>query len=157
METQRSQLATAPDRLSAKAYSSLPALPPEAVGLSSLLADLRALNPPEKCLRIGIEAVKTLLATTKDAKCLAVALAYPSLKSLSNSGQRLLSHEERRLLVAVRRMEKINLQNLNGFSSINQSAPPIENLRRMVLSVVQDLRVPLIKLAERHGDFARGA
>lgn len=129
-------------------------------GLDDLpVSSLRVLEPLlatlEPHLQPGNEdlvqqTLALLRLVTSDINCLAVALAYvccgeEQLPDLP------MSQEQQDLLRQVRGTEMISALAPKGAAAFSQSSPQVEHLRRMVLDISQDMRVLLIKIAERGG------
>ncbi|RUO57874.1 GTP diphosphokinase [Pseudidiomarina insulisalsae] len=101
-------------------------------------------------LRKGQEMVEILAALNLDAESLLAALYSPAYQAGQISRETVVAqHNERlaELLDAVQQMQMIS--DLQHFQHGKPNLEQIDNVRRMLLSMVADVRAVLIKLAER--------
>lgn len=100
------------------------------------------------CLQQGLTMAEILLDLHLDAETIAAALVYSSNQyaglSLDDVHEH-LGESVAKLVRGVSRMEAI--RSLPGLESDNHTQ--IENVRKMLLAMVEDMRVVVIKLAER--------
>jgi GTP pyrophosphokinase len=99
-------------------------------------------------LLIGQEMVEILHELHMDDETLQAALVYPycQIKKLSEEQiEEQFGAEIKELILGVRRMDAIKTLQ----SRTRQDESHINNLRRMLLSMVEDVRAVVIKMAER--------
>lgn len=100
-------------------------------------------------LEQGLQMAEVLLQLNCDSHTLAAAIAYPGLLSENIEKEILLEklgkHVDK-LVHGVERMEALHTLKGQGWK---QQHKQIDNLRKMSLAMVDDIRVVLIKLAER--------
>lgn len=100
-------------------------------------------------LEQGMQMTDVLLALNCNTNCLVATLCYPAFFYFDlkhETIQKKLNPSILQLLQGALRLEAINDFHAH---SANLTAKQIENLRKMLLSMVDDIRVVLIKLAER--------
>lgn len=101
-------------------------------------------------LNQGVELVTVLDPLSMDLQALQVGLLYPLFAHKVITFEKIelwTENDTARLLTSV-----LHLQNLNqvqGFHVIQASEANIDRLRRMLLEIAEDIRVIIIKLAER--------
>lgn len=99
----------------------------------------------------GFEIANELQALQCDEHTLAAAIIYPTVRSNALSLQDLsnkMDFEIAALLLGTKRMEIIDTLSIDH-SEFNLQRNLIDNLRKMLLAMVDDIRIVLIKLAER--------
>ena len=111
---------------------------------------LRDTSDAPEILLVGQEMVEILHELNMDDETLQASLVYPycQLHELSDDevGESFGSGIQK-LIIGVRRMDAI--KSLHARSSKNADESQIDNIRRMLLAMVEDVRTVLIKLAER--------
>ncbi|RUO80601.1 GTP diphosphokinase [Idiomarina tyrosinivorans] len=115
--------------------------------LASQLAPLEQQAPG--CLLKGQEMVEILAELQLDDDCLQAALYTPFFDAgvITQAAFEALSPALQTLLHAVKQMQSIS--DLHHFQHGAPDGQQIDNVRRMLLSMVEDVRAVLIKLAER--------
>jgi GTP pyrophosphokinase len=116
------------------------------------VAEHNAWSPGISSYRTGLEMAEILAQLHLDSEAIVVALLYRPVRE-----SRLPLEEVRqefgdsvaRLLEGVLRMAAINETDTSKTRVLGQSQDQIENVRKMLLAMVDDVRVALIKLAER--------
>ena len=86
-----------------------------------------------------------------DSETLAAALLYPSFHAVQPSQEyieKVLNTAIYKMLLATERMEAIDIP-YNPSSALHSPENQMDNWRKMLLSMVDDIRIVLIKLAER--------
>ena len=99
----------------------------------------------------GLVMAEALLELNCDSQTIAAALLYPSFyhhKLKRDMINRKLNHNISKLLQGAARMETINDFRRSGTAGKGEQQKT-DNLRKMLLGMVDDVRVVLIKLAER--------
>jgi len=105
------------------------------------------------CFRAGLEMTQILAELHVDAECLIAAVLYRSVRE-----ERLTLHDTQHrfggsvatLIKGVLRMASIGGPVVNsGASVLGQANQQKDNIRKMLIALVDDVRVALIKLAER--------
>jgi GTP pyrophosphokinase len=115
---------------------------------SSAVAD-SALPECQKLLAYGVEMVEILMTMEMDMETLKVALLYPFFDAKRydiEQVETLFGANLAQLLIAVVEMDAIRTLQAK---SQKPSETQVDNLRRMLMAIVDDVRVIVIKLAER--------
>lgn len=111
---------------------------------------LRDISDTPEILLVGQEMVEILHELNMDDETLQASLVYPycQLHELSDEdiGEE-FGEGIQKLVCGVRRMDAI--KSLNARSGAKTDEAQIDNIRRMLLAMVEDVRAVLIKLAER--------
>lgn len=111
---------------------------------------LREISDTPEILLVGQEMVEILHELNMDDETLQASLVYPycQLHTLSDEqvGEE-FGEGIQKLVCGVRRMDAIKTLNAKSASKANDAQ--IDNIRRMLLAMVEDVRAVLIKLAER--------
>lgn len=136
--------------VSQKGYQHDIALIRHACTLSQLAGSYHATETGESCLQQGLAMADVLADLEVDHETLAAAILFESVHfaelSLDDISEQLgtnIAH----LIKGVEKMSVIaNFQVLNNYP---QNKHQIDNVRKMLLAMVDDVRVVLIKLAER--------
>ena len=103
----------------------------------------------ESCLQQGLAMAEILVGLDVDSETIAAAIIYDSVQYAELSIDDIEEHLGPRLAKLVSGVERMNaISNLRGMSSI-QSRYQVDNIRKMLLAMVDDARCVLIKLAER--------
>ncbi len=118
--------------------------------LSQLAGDEHATETGESCLQQGLAMADVLADLGVDQETVAAAIIFESVHfaelSLDDVEEQLGS-QIARLVKGVEKMSAMhNFQSINKYP---QSKHQIDNVRKMLLAMVDDVRVVLIKLAER--------
>jgi len=109
-------------------------------------------KPPfaDSVLEQGLHMADELLELNCDNQTLAAAITYPAIyytQPSNESIQKQLGENVYKLLATAQRMEAI--QDIHATSSKMQANKKVDNLRKMLLAIVDDVRIVLIKLSER--------
>jgi len=116
------------------------------------VAEHNAWSPGVSSYRTGLEMAEILAQLHLDSEAIVVALLYrPVRESRLPLEQVRLEFGDRvaRLLEGVLRMAAINETDTSKTRVLGQNQDQVENVRKMLLAMVDDVRVALIKLAER--------
>lgn len=97
------------------------------------------------CLQTGIEIANILISVKADHESICAAILYPSLQCTDLAVDDIGEHFGKHQAKLVNGVDK--LSHISHFG--NTSSLLIDNLRQMLLTMVDDVRVVLIKLAER--------
>jgi GTP pyrophosphokinase len=104
----------------------------------------------ESCLQAGLAIAEILLDLEVDPETLSAAIVYNSVQYADlplEDVEEQLGKNVARLVLAVKRMEAVGrIQELKELETAHQQ---VDNLRKMLLAMVDDVRGVLIKLAER--------
>jgi len=118
--------------------------------LAELAGSERATQTGESCLQEGLAVAEILADLEVDAETLAAAVIYSTFQYAELSledVQEQMGKNIARMVIGVQRMNAIgSMQSLKETQAAHQQ---IDNLRKMLLAMVDDVRVVLIKLAER--------
>lgn len=116
------------------------------------VAEHNAWSPGVSSYRTGLEMAEILAQLHLDSEAIVVALLYRPVREsrLPLEQVRLeFGDSVARLLEGVLRMAAINETDTSKTRVLGQSQDQVENVRKMLLAMVDDVRVALIKLAER--------
>lgn len=118
--------------------------------LSQLSCQEHVTETGVSCLQLGLEIADILADLEVDTETLIAAIIFVSVHyaelSLDDVEEQ-LGHSIAKLVRGIERMSAIN--NLSSFNKQFQNKHQIDNIRKMLLAMVDDVRVVLIKLAER--------
>ena len=122
----------------------------KACKLSQLAGQDHATETGESCLQQGLSMADLLADLEVDQETLAAAIIFESLHyaelSLDDVEEQLGSHIAR----MVKGVEKMSaMHNFHAFNTYPQNKHQIDNVRKMLIAMVDDVRVVLIKLVER--------
>jgi GTP pyrophosphokinase len=121
-----------------------------ACALSQLAGHEQATETGVSCLQEGLAIADILSDLEVDEKTLAAAVIFPSVHyaelSLEDVAEQ-LGEEITQLVKGVRKMSAIT--NIQALDKYPQNKLQMDNIRKMLLAMVDDVRVVLIKLAER--------
>lgn len=124
--------------------------PEHARTLAELSSEGHMTPTGESCLQAGLAMAKILSELEVDQETIAAALVYPAViyANLSlDDVEEQLGKNIAHLVLSVKRMHAIgDMQKLNNVHSARQQ---MDNLRKMLLAMVDDVRSVLIKLAEK--------
>ncbi|MFI4963142.1 MAG: HD domain-containing protein, partial [Legionellales bacterium] len=137
-------------QLSAKGYLDNLELISNACTLSQLSGQDHATETGQSCLQQGLAMADLLADLEVDQETLAAAIVYENVHYADLSIEDVheqLGPEITKLVKGIEKMGAIHsFQALNKFP---QNKQQIDNIRKMLLAMVDDVRVVLIKLAER--------
>lgn len=105
----------------------------------------------EPLIAKGLAIASQLLLLNSDSQTLAAALIYPVFQQSSVNSEtlsKLIDASVLKLLLSTKRMEMIDRLSKQD-SQFTLQRNLIDNLRKMLLAMVDDIRIVLIKLAER--------
>ena len=118
--------------------------------LSQLAGQDHATETGESCLQQGLAMADVLADLEVDQETLAAALIFESVHyaelSLDDVEEQ-LGGNIARLVMGIEKMSAMS--NLRALDKYHQNKNQIDNVRKMLLAMVDDVRVVLIKLAER--------
>ncbi len=107
----------------------------------------------EEFLEKGVELANLVLTLNMDAASVAAALLYRPVRTGSLEASRIRSvvgEDVADLVAAVVRLADSSLLDMNNSRmQISESRNQVDNIRRMLISMVDDARVAVLKLAER--------
>ena len=113
---------------------------------------LREVSDTPEILLIGQEMVEILHELHMDDETLQAALVYPYCEQNEIDEQQIaeqFGEGIQKLIVGVRRMDAIKALHSRVNSKNHNSEAQIDNVRRMLLAMVEDVRAVVLKLAER--------
>lgn len=118
-----------------------------------LLSQLAGIEMPtesgESCLQQGLAMAEILVDLDVDSETIAAAVIYDSVQYAELTIEDINEHLGSKLAKLVNGVDRMNaIGNMRGMNRIN-SRHQIDNIRKMLLSMVDDARCVLIKLAER--------
>jgi GTP pyrophosphokinase len=120
----------------------------QAAILAQLAGEEHATNEGISCLQQGLEMAEVLLDLNVDAETIATAIVYPSVQNSDLSVEDVSEHLGDKVTKLIKGTEQ--MQAMHGLRpSAKQAHFTIDNIRKMLLAMVDDVRVVLIKLAER--------
>jgi len=121
----------------------------QAFSLAELTGQDKKTAYNQSCFYEGLLIAQVLLSLNLDKESIAAGLIYPCYRDADLSDEDLSEHlgiHVARLVQGIAKMDAI--RSLSGtYSSLNKTR--VENLRKMLLAMVEDVRVVLIKLGER--------
>ena len=118
--------------------------------LSQLAGHDHATETGESCLQLGLSMADILADLEVDQETLAAAIIFESVHYTELSiddVEEQLGSQIARLVKGVQKMNVIST--LEGLNKYSQNKHQMDNVRKMLLAMVDDVRVVLIKLAER--------
>lgn len=122
-----------------------------ACGLAQVAGEEHPTYTGETCLLQGLTMADVLDELKLDPDCIAAAIVYPSTQYAELTIEDIEEHLGERIAKIVEGVEKMDA--IRGFGSHapthEHNKHHIDNLRKMLLAMVDDVRVVLIKLAER--------
>lgn len=122
----------------------------QAILLAQLTGSDYATSTGQSCLQQGIEIANVLFDLNVDQETLAAALLYGCVQyaelNIEDIAEQLNSSIAK-LIAGVKKMDA--LQTLSEQSERASSRSRLDNIRKMLLAMVDDVRIVLIKLAER--------
>lgn len=121
-----------------------------ACDLGQLAGQDHAIETGESCFQHGLAMADVLVELEVDQETLAAALLYSSVHNADLSKEDTTEHlgvEVTQLITGVEKMS--GLSQLHTHSVNPHSKQQIDNMRKMLLAMVDDARVVLIKLADR--------
>lgn len=122
----------------------------QAASLAQLAGAARATPNGESCLHQGLTMAEILAELNLDEETLAAALVYSSVCYAALNLEDVAEHlgnKVAQLIKGSRQMDAINI--LHGENYHSHDPATIDNVRKMLLAMVDDVSVVLIKLAER--------
>jgi GTP pyrophosphokinase len=117
-----------------------------------IVAEHNAWSPGISSYRTGLEMAEILAQLHLDSEAIVVALLYRPVRESRlplDQVRQEFGDSVARLLEGVLRMAAINETDTSKTRVLGQSQDQVENVRKMLLAMVDDVRVALIKLAER--------
>jgi GTP pyrophosphokinase len=99
------------------------------------------------CLSYGLEIANILLSLKLDAESIIAALLYPVLQYSELTIDDLQEHYPKSVIKLLQ--GTLQMDNFGKIQQSDSAGKQIDNYRRMLLSMVDDTRVVLLKLAER--------
>ena len=137
-------------QLSAKGYLENLELIRSACTLSQLAGQEHATETGQTCLQQGLSMADLLADLEVDQDTLVAAIIFENVHyadlSLDDVEEQ-LGHNIAKLVKGIERMSAMN--NFQALNKYPQNKNQIDNIRKMLLAMVDDVRVVLIKLAER--------
>ena len=116
--------------------------------LAQIAAEEEATESGESCLQQGLAIAEILADLSLDPETLAASIVYESLQyaelTLEDIAEQ-LNDNVAEIVAGTERMSAINNLSKRNIATRSQ----VENIRRMLIAMVDDIRVVLIKLAER--------
>lgn len=137
-------------QLGSKGYFQDLALIRNACTLSQLAGQDHATETGESCLQQGLAMADVLADLEVDQETLAAAIIFESVHYAELSIEDVEEQLGSAIARLVKGIEKMNaISNLQALSKYPQNKHQLDNIRKMLLAMVDDVRVVLIKLAER--------
>ncbi len=137
-------------QLNAKGYLDNLELIRNACTLSQLAGQEHATETGQSCLQQGLSMADLLADLEVDQDTLAAAVIFENVHYADLSiddVEEQLGHNIAKLVKGIEKMSAMN--NFQAFNKYPQNKNQIDNIRKMLLAMVDDVRVVLIKLAER--------
>ncbi|KTD78462.1 GTP diphosphokinase [Legionella waltersii] len=137
-------------QLSSKGYLNNLDLIRNACTLSQLAGQDHATETGQTCLQQGLSMADLLADLEVDQETLAAAIIFENVHYADLSiddVEEQLGHNIAKLVKGIERMSAMN--NLKALNKYPQNKNQVDNIRKMLLAMVDDVRVVLIKLAER--------
>ncbi|MCX7116517.1 MAG: HD domain-containing protein [Legionellales bacterium] len=136
--------------LGSKGYFQDLALIRNACTLTQLAGRDHATETGESCLQQGLAMADVLGDLEVDQETLAAAIIFPSVHYAELSLHDVEEQLGASIAKLVKGIKKMNaMQNLGTLDKYMQNRIQIDNVRKMLLAMVDDVRVVLIKLSER--------
>jgi len=138
------------EHLNEKGYTDDLSLIRNACNLNQLAGYDQATETGTSCLQQGLAMADVLSDLQVDKETLAAAVIYESVHYAELTIEDVEEQLGANIALLVKGVEKMNA--MQGFDSLNkypQNKHQIDNIRKMLLAMVDDVRVVLIKLAER--------
>ncbi len=121
-----------------------------ACALSQLAGHEHTTETGQSCLQQGLAMADALADLGVDKDTLAAAIIYSTVHFAELSLDIVEEQMSANIARLVKGIEKMNaISNLQSLSKYPQSKHQLDNVRKMLLAMVDDVRVVLIKLAER--------
>lgn len=118
--------------------------------LSQLAGHDHATETGESCLQLGLSMADILADLEVDQETLAAAIIFESVHYAELSLEDVAEQLGSPIAKLVKGVEKMSAMSvLEGLSNSTQNKHQMDNVRKMLLAMVDDVRVVLIKLAER--------
>ena len=137
-------------QLSAKGYLENLDLVRNACTLSQLAGHEHATETGQSCLQQGLAMADLLADLSVDQETLAAAIIFENVHFTDLSLDDVEEQLGLNIAKLVKGIEKMSaMHNLQVLSKYPQNKHQIDNIRKMLLAMVDDVRVVLIKLAER--------
>ncbi|WP_298625241.1 GTP diphosphokinase [uncultured Legionella sp.] len=137
-------------QLSSKGYLESLELIRSACTLSQLAGQEHATETGQSCLQQGLSMADLLADLEVDQETLAAAIIFENVHYADLSiddVEEQLGHNIAKLVKGIEKMSAMN--NFQALNKYPQNKNQIDNIRKMLLAMVDDVRVVLIKLAER--------
>ncbi|BCA95593.1 GTP pyrophosphokinase [Legionella antarctica] len=137
-------------QLSSKGYLENLELIRNACTLSQLAGQEHATETGQTCLQQGLSMADLLADLEVDQETIAAAIIFENVHYADLSiddVEEQLGHNIAKLVKGIEKMSAIN--NFQVLNKYPQNKQQIDNIRKMLLAMVDDVRVVLIKLAER--------
>lgn len=129
----------------------LTAIIQQAVNLAQLLGEEQATPHGVSCLQEGLEVANILAELGLDDEAYSAAILYSSVQYASlplEDVREQLSPTVEKLIKGAQQMDAVHISH-GRLKQAAQMSTTIDNLRKMLLAMVEDVRVVMIKLAER--------
>ncbi|MDI9818829.1 MULTISPECIES: GTP diphosphokinase [unclassified Legionella] len=137
-------------QLGSKGYFQDLGLIRHACNLSQLAGQEHATETGVSCLQQGLSMADVLADLEVDQETLAAAIVFESVHYAELSLDDVEEQLGNSIAKLVRGIEKMSaMHNLQALNKYPQNKHQIDNIRKMLLAMVDDVRVVLIKLAER--------
>lgn len=137
-------------QLSAKGYLDNLALIQHACTLSQLTGQDHATETGQSCLQQGLSMADLLADLEVDQETIAAAIIFENVHYAGLSIDDVEEQLGPNIAKLVKGIEKMSaMSHFQAFNKYSQNKQQIDNIRKMLLAMVDDVRVVLIKLAER--------
>jgi GTP pyrophosphokinase len=122
----------------------------QAFSLAQLAGEDKTTPYQQSCFHEGLLIANILFGLKLDVQAIAAGLIYPCYRDADLSEEDIAEHLDQPTAKLVQGIARMDV--LRSFSSVytpSANKARIENLRKMLLAMVEDIRVVLIKLSER--------
>jgi len=119
-----------------------------ACDLAKLTGEDQSTRFGSNCFLQGLELAEILSELHMDAESIATAIIYSTAKNTDLSIEDIAKELGRNISTLTAGVLKLSSINLTTLQQEKQSTPQLDNIRKMLLAMVQDVRVVVIKLAE---------
>lgn len=117
--------------------------------LSQLAGHDKLTETGNSCLQQGVATAEILVDLELDAEAVAAAIVYPSVMHAGLTLEDLDEQLGKKVSKLVRGVQQMHTIHHVSQSMLSSQRSQIDNIRKMLLAMVDDVRVVLIKLAER--------
>lgn len=117
--------------------------------LGQLAGDEQSTESGESCLQQGLAMADILLDLEVDAETLAAAIIYESVQFAELTDEDIQEHLGANVAKLIQGVSRMSVISIMGQIDAQCSRQQLDNIKKMLLAMVDDVRGVLIKLAER--------